>query len=337
MPARAAKQEPKVIETKRYTAERNFELEQADGEERDRISEIQRVRMLAAMAEVCADHGCANVTVAHVVTRAGVSRRTFYEVFADIEDCLLRTLDEALARASRRVLDAYDPKAKWVDRIRAALAALLAFLDEERFMGRLLVVESLAGGPPALERRQRMTASLVAAVDAGRIEAKAVNPPPLAAEGVVGGVLGVLHSRLSEPEPGRLIELTGSLKAMNVLPYLGAAAARSELARPVPKELPAGKAGRGSPLKHLHMRLTYRTVRVLMALAANPGSSNRQVVDASGVSDQGQMSKLLARLEQLGLIDNTTKEAPARGEPNAWTLTSEGWAVQAALAQQASR
>jgi AcrR family transcriptional regulator len=328
MQAQAAKQPPESTGEHREHS--------TGAQERDRISEIQRVRMLSAMAEVCAKHGSASVTVAQVVECAGVSRRTFYEVFADIEDCLLRALDEALERAERRVLDAYDPKARWVDKTRAALVALLGFLDEDRFMGRLLVIESLAGGPAVLERRQRMIAPLVAAVDAGRAEVKGAEPPPLAAEGVVGGVFGVLHSRLAEPDAGPLIELAGSLMAMIVLPYLGAAAARSELARPLPKAAPAGKAATPSPLTRLHMRLTYRTVRVLMALASNPGSSNRQVADASGISDQGQMSKLLTRLEQLGLIDNTTKDGPARGEPNAWTLTGEGWAVHAALAQQAA-
>lgn len=304
---------------------------------REQVADIQRVRMLTAMAEASAEHGCASVTVAHVVERAGVSRRTFYEVFADVEDCLHGALDEALARATRCVLEAYDPRKPWLERIRASLIALLSFLDEERFMGRLLVIESLGAGPRALERRQRALAALVRAVDDGRAEVrKGVDLPPLVAEGIVGGALGIVHSRLSEPEPGRLIDLAGSLMAMIVLPYLGPAAARSELARPAPKAPPPGRGASGSPLSRLHMRLTYRTVRVLMALAANPGSSNRQLADASGVADQGQMSKLLARLEQLGMIENAARDAPVRGEPNAWTLTSQGWDVQAALAQQAS-
>ena len=45
-----------------------------------------------------------NVTVAQVVERAGVSRRTFYEVFEDREDCLLAALEEGIARVSRCVL-----------------------------------------------------------------------------------------------------------------------------------------------------------------------------------------------------------------------------------------
>jgi hypothetical protein len=123
--------------------------------------------------------------------------------------------------------------------------------------------------------------------------------------------------------------------SMIALPYLGAGAARRELERPVPKA-PAGRArASANQLNALHMRLTYRTMRVLMAVASNPGSSNRRLALTAGVSDQGQMSKLLARLEQLGLIQNTSVGSAARGEPNAWTLTSKGWQVQSALTQQA--
>ncbi len=81
------------------------------------------------------------------------------------------------------------------------------------------------------------------------------------------------------------------------------------------------------------MRLTYRTVRVLMAIAAHPGSSNRVVAGTAEVTDQGQMSKLLARLHDIGLIENTGGGA-TRGEPNAWTLTDKGWRVQGAIAEQ---
>ncbi len=56
------------------------------------------------MVEV-AERGAANVSVAHVVERAGVSRRTFYELFADREECFLAAFDDAVSRASRYVLE----------------------------------------------------------------------------------------------------------------------------------------------------------------------------------------------------------------------------------------
>jgi AcrR family transcriptional regulator len=304
----------------------------------ERVMGLQRARMLAAMVQASVERGAGNVTVADIVGRAGVSRRTFYEIFHDRDDCFLAAFDEGIARASRHVLDAYDPDAKWIDRVRAALIALLRFLEDEPSTGQLLLVGSLGAGPRALERRQGVLRELIAVIDQGRAQAKkGQEPPPLTAEGIVGGVISVLHARLLEEDPTPLSELTGPLMGMIVLPYLGSSAARKEIMRPVPKRAPGGaSASRGAnPLMQLEMRLTYRTVRVLMAVAAHPGSSNRVVAEASGVSDQGQMSKLLTRLAQLELIVNTGA-GPARGEPNAWTLTDKGWQVQTVIAEQST-
>ena len=72
------------------------------------------------------------------------------------------------------------------------------------------------------------------------------------------------------------------------------------------------------------MRLTYRTVRVLLAIDDQPGASNRDVGEAAGIIDQGQTSKLLRRLRYLGLIENAATHDGHRGEPNAWRLTPRG-------------
>jgi AcrR family transcriptional regulator len=302
-----------------------------------RVLEIQRARILAAMVQECSERGAANVSVAHVVGRAGVSRRTFYEVFADREECFLGVFDDGVARASRYVLDSYDPLAGWAERLRSALTGLLSFLDVERGMGQLLVVGSLGAGPRPLDRRQRVLAQMITLVDEGRSQTKSGEElPPLTGEGIVGGVLSVLHSRLLneggglEEKSGRLTDLTGPLMSMIVLPYLGPAAARRELTRPVSPVSRHPVTIAPDPLRDLGMRLTYRTVRVLLAVAATPGASNRQVADSADISDQGQISKLLARLHRLGLIQNTGTPT-TRGAPNSWVLTDKGWKVQGAL------
>lgn len=79
------------------------------------------------------------------------------------------------------------------------------------------------------------------------------------------------------------------------------------------------------------MRFTYRTMRVLVSVAENPGSSNRSIAEGAGIADQGQASKLLARLHRLGLIENKGGD-PARGEANAWILTHTGQQVQDSIA-----
>jgi DNA-binding MarR family transcriptional regulator len=81
------------------------------------------------------------------------------------------------------------------------------------------------------------------------------------------------------------------------------------------------------------VRSTYRTARVLSAIAANPGASNRTVAVGAGIVDEGQASKLLKRLAGLGLIENTTRH-PKSGEANAWRLTARGVEIERSMRAQ---
>jgi DNA-binding MarR family transcriptional regulator len=171
-------------------------------------------------------------------------------------------------------------------------------------------------------------AQVIAIVDEGRGAGKAGESlSPLMAEGVVGGVFSLIHARLLENDDALLVDLLNPSMAMIVLPYLGPAAARRELAQPVPEAACRSRRIAENPLRDLEMRLTYRTVRALLAIGAHPGASNRQIADSAGIRDQGQISKLLARLEHLGLVKNAGV-AQRQGEPNAWTLTEKGHDMQ---------
>jgi DNA-binding MarR family transcriptional regulator len=88
------------------------------------------------------------------------------------------------------------------------------------------------------------------------------------------------------------------------------------------------------PLNGLRMRLTYRTMRVLLAIGEHPGGSNRGVGRAAGVHDQGQISKLLSRLKRLGLIENEGDGA-SKGAPNSWILTPRGSKFHETIASEA--
>jgi hypothetical protein len=147
------------------------------------------------------------------------------------------------------------------------------------------------------------------------------------AEGVVGAVLAVVQRRLVQDEADRTFkELFGVLASIIVLPYLGPGVARRELNRPAPRrrlhERPSA-AGRRLTRPYGGARLTYRTVRVLSAIEDYPGASNREVAERAGIVDQGQISKLLTRLEQRRLIEKMG-EAHARGAPNSWRLAGPG-------------
>jgi AcrR family transcriptional regulator len=291
------------------------------------IGRIQRARLLSAMARAAYELGAANVTVANVVERAGVSRRTFYELFDDCEDCLLAALEDAVERVSATVLPAYESvRDGWHVRIRVGLTELLAFFDEQPPVARLLIVEWLASGPRALERRRQVLEKVAEAIDDERISRSGSTVlPELAAEAVVGSVVAVLHGRLTSPEPpARLLELLNPLMSIIVLPYLGTTAARKELEQDLPEvgvsmnEDPASE----ELLKGLDMRITYRTMRVLAAVAAHSGGSNRIIASTAGIEDQGQISRLLMRLQRLDLVEN--KAPLVKGEANAWHLTATG-------------
>jgi hypothetical protein len=83
------------------------------------------------------------------------------------------------------------------------------------------------------------------------------------------------------------------------------------------------------------MTLGHRSCRVLAAIAAQPGASNREVADAAEVRDEGQTSKLLARLQLLGLIHDRGEWRV--GEPHSWRLTARGKRVERATGAQAAR
>jgi AcrR family transcriptional regulator len=311
------------------------------------VSEIQRARIVAGMIAIVSEQGVEHASVARVVARSGVSRRTFYELFVDREECFIAAFDQCVQRIATVVLPAYRDPSKWRERVRAGLAALLGLLDREPAVARLVVVEVLGAGHGALERRRRGIAQVIALVDReGREAIAGEGPPPLTPEGLVGGVLSLIHARIVDGGDAPLLDLLGPLMAMIVLPYLGPAAARRELALAgtSPRLVPASRNGSAAagtpaagldPLRDLRMRLTYRTIRVLLAIGELSGQggshpSNRQVGDAAGIRDQGQVSKLLARLRQLDLIENVSSPQ-VKGEPNAWTLTKHGEEVRAVL------
>jgi hypothetical protein len=181
-------------------------------------------------------------------------------------------------------------------------------------------------------------------------------------EQATGAGTTVRTARGSREAEGSLSDLLNPLMATIVLPYRGHSAADSELlARSAPRRAAAPRSGsrqtaaqhsrseragarrsaprqagaqrsrssgqRGpsakNPLVDLPMRLTYRTLAVLGAISENPGASNHDVARAAQIKDEGQASKLLARLARLRLIENTGPGYPS-GAPNEWRLTERG-------------
>ncbi|HWY90109.1 MAG TPA: TetR/AcrR family transcriptional regulator [Solirubrobacteraceae bacterium] len=301
---------------------------------REQVEGFQRTRMVSAMVEVAAEHGFLGAAVGRVVKRAGVSRRTFYDLFDSRENCFLAAFDWGVEQISGQLAEAYARESSWRDRVRSALASLLAFLDAEPQLARVCVVEALGAGTLVLERRARVLQDLAAALHASAPGTRGGSEPPLlTAEAVIGATFSVIHTRLSLGGEEPLTDLLGQLMALIALPYLGPRAAGEELARPAPEFPPPSRAADAlAPnrriLERLNMRLTYRTVRCLLFVAEHPGASNRAVALGAEISDEGQASRLLMRLAGLDLLVRT---CPGPGKPNSWRLTPHGEQVLEAL------
>jgi AcrR family transcriptional regulator len=300
------------------------------------VPEIQRSRLLAAAVGAVEEFGYTDATVTRITERARVSRRTFYELFDNREQCLAGVLDGAVGQITAEIAAAGLEGLCWRERVRGGLWVILSFFDREPALARVCVVQSQRGGLMVLERRQEIFDRLAVIVEQGRDGSSVTGPGVLTGQGLVGAVLAILYARLLRADDESLRDLLGELMAMIVLPYTSVRVARREQERSVPRSVSGPVLGEerltatlGSvePLAEIPMRLTYRTARVLQDLAKHPGSSNRQVAERVGVHDQGQMSKLLARLERYGLLANGANGAPAKGEPNEWTLTATGWKV----------
>jgi AcrR family transcriptional regulator len=286
-------------------------------------ADFQRARIIAATLALCREKGSQSVTVADITARAGVSRRTFYETYGDRHDCYLAVFEHSSATIAAAVAPACAAPARWTERLRGGVEALLDALASEPAAAHFCFVEALAAGPATLARRQELLAELSRLVERGRDQRSAQPPPPLAAEAAVGAAFSIIHSRLLEDGARRLGELLEPLMSALLVPYLGPDRTREEIARGKRQRAapPARRAleplAAGTPI-----RLTYRTVRVLAAIAQHPGATSREVAQIAEVPDQGQMSRLVARLAKLELIDNTAGDL--KHAPKSWVLTGTG-------------
>jgi AcrR family transcriptional regulator len=196
----------------------------------DLVRAIQRERLLAAMLKTVTEVGYNALTVQNVLTRAGISRPTFYEQFEDKEACFLAAFDVSAAQMRLR-LDAAVSEADpdWRSRLRAGIAGLLRFVAEEPEAARLVIVEARASSPAGLRRRDDLLDRFASCIDDLVREGLDEPPSALAAAGVVGGIESVVYARLQKEETDDLESLLPSLMYFAVLAYAGKEAASEEL------------------------------------------------------------------------------------------------------------
>lgn len=173
----------------------------------------QRERLIDAIVELAGRDGYQNLTVAQISGRAGVSSATFYEQFADREECLLaayRVLSEEMLERMASSLRAED----WASASRPAFSELLRGLEQDPDAGRLMFVEALAGGP-----RVRAEMSRVLDGVEGTAEALLDGAPPggvtldIPGRALVGAVRNVVCRHLRSHSEDRLPRISEEMLA----------------------------------------------------------------------------------------------------------------------------
>jgi AcrR family transcriptional regulator len=166
---------------------------------REVVAESQRERLLVAMADATATKGYANVAVADVIERAGVSRRSFYEHFANKEECFLAAYDAGVAGLLEEIAQAETQAGRGLlAGARAGTEAYLQLLADNPAFARTFLIEVLGAGPAALERRaavhERFAQRLLEGYRA--IGGDAPEPPAYIFRAAVGAIHELVIDRL---------------------------------------------------------------------------------------------------------------------------------------------
>ena len=189
---------------------------------REFIVQNQRERIITALVDTVAERGYNATTVAHITKAASVSRRTFYEHFADKEACFLAAYEmvaDHIRDSMRVAAEAFD---EWPQQVRAALATMLRFLAGEPELARLVMIEPVAAGGEIAARHRAAMQGFVEILKAGRPEHSGDRPLPEATEEtVVGGILSLIVREISTGKAKDLEKLLPDLVELTLAPYLG--------------------------------------------------------------------------------------------------------------------
>lgn len=196
------------------------------------MTESQRNRIHQAMVEVVSQRGYPETRVVDVIGVAGVSRKTFYELFESKEDCFLAAYDVLLGNLLSEATDAFEsaPGAPWAERVGSSLEILLEHLSRHPEEARFAIVEVLAAGPKALARRDAGLRQFTGFLESGRSETS-VELPGITSLAIAGGVNEVLYSEILHGAAARLPSRLPDLMFWIALPFLGPEGAAGERER----------------------------------------------------------------------------------------------------------
>jgi AcrR family transcriptional regulator len=202
------------------------------GLSREFVVNSQRSRLLGAAIRIAGSEGYAGMTVSAVISKAGVSRKTFYEFFTDREDIFLEAFDLVVAQALDGCRAAYEGEGTWPERLRRVLESGLTALAEHPHEASMGFVEVLAAGPRALQRRdaamREFMQFLSPGYDAAAERGDAAPIPPLMPEAIVGAIFEIVYARVLQQRTAELPELLEQLMYCALAPFLGPVAAAEQ-------------------------------------------------------------------------------------------------------------
>jgi len=204
------------------------------GMSRKEVSQNQRERLLSAVVQVARGTGYSGLTIRSVISAAGVSRRTFYELYEDKDEVFLAAYDHVVGRLAGGVNQATTGGRTWPEQVSLGLKTFLERLASDPGVAHLCIVEVLAAGPPALSRRAAALEAFRPFLEPGYAHAPAgVELPALAVETAIGGVYEVIYSYVLQNRTEELPEAHADLLHIVLLPFLGLerSAAEAERAR----------------------------------------------------------------------------------------------------------
>lgn len=289
----------------------------------------QRGRLVAALGELAWRQGPGSLTVDRICARAGMSRRTFYDIFANVDDalaCAVEDAHEQLWRETDRQLQT-TTAADWPMAMSAVVVALLAAVERDPAIGWLCVGE-LATALPRAEAARRQSMSRLATLIHGGYDGARCEVDEWARAQAVMGATGALwelvRQRLADRDSQHPIsELAGPAIFLVLVPYLGRTQAMRLAAHPPILALsgPASYA----PAQSVG-RLTELTQQSLLFLRDRPMASNSEIAEGIGVKHASQMSRHLRRLATERLVVSMRD-----GRCNRWSLTEHGAQTVAAF------
>lgn len=182
------------------------------------VSRVQRERLLEAMVAVSAEFGYQEASVERVLAQAGVSRRTFYDLFEDREDCFIAAYDEIMTHVLTLIVEALSQRGADEPRMKRALDAFFQFCIDEPDAARVCVVEVLAAGPRARARRDQALARLTELVEDTLRNNVGGKLNPLAARALIGGLHELIYLRVDRGETAMLPALAEEIVAAQIVP-----------------------------------------------------------------------------------------------------------------------